>query len=77
MYIYLHGKENTVDVLDPTDFSQVKNLNVDGAQMICAIELNQKYLVISCEHKNVFFFMLSNLQKIATLQTKESVLSML
>lgn len=66
-----------MDVLRPTDFSLVKNLKVDKNQIICAMEFNSKYLLIGCEHKNLFIFNLPSLTKVSSLLTESTVFSML
>jgi len=39
-YIYTHGENNTVDILNPSDLSHVKTLDTDGNCIFFGLEMN-------------------------------------
>ena len=72
-YIYLHGKGNTVDVLDPLDMSHVRNLDLDSKRMIVACEVSTTHIFFGCEGGYMFSFSLSDFSRTAKSSAQQPV----
>jgi len=63
-YVYTHGKNDTVDLLNPKDLSHVVTLEIDDRTMFFAMEVSEKYLFLPCAMGPVFCFDLKTHQRL-------------
>jgi len=63
-YIYAHGKNDTVDILNPKDLNLISTLDIDGNKLNFALEMNDKYIFIGSDRCYVFCFDLKKHERI-------------
>jgi hypothetical protein len=63
-YLYIHGKDNTIELFKLSDLSLVATLNTDNKRIIIAKETNDEKVFIACEGGVIFLFSLIDFSRI-------------
>mmetsp|Transcript_36238 Transcript_36238/g.35162 ORF Transcript_36238/g.35162 Transcript_36238/m.35162 type:complete len:267 (-) Transcript_36238:143-943(-) len=72
-YTYVHGRNNTVDILDSYHLTKQSTLELDNKRMIVALEVKDMYVFFGCEGGTVFSFNLEDYQRIRKSSTQQPV----
>mmetsp|Transcript_17536 Transcript_17536/g.16759 ORF Transcript_17536/g.16759 Transcript_17536/m.16759 type:complete len:140 (+) Transcript_17536:458-877(+) len=58
--LYIHGKDNVVKVVGNNSLTHVSNLQVFDKQLLHALEINKKTVLVSCDSRLLLLFSLEN-----------------
>ena len=58
-FLYVHGKDVSIDVLNRNDLTFIGNINTDKKRIITGKEIGDKYFFAGCEGGLVFLFEIS------------------
>jgi hypothetical protein len=62
--LFVHSRNNTVDLLNPVDLTLKTNLDVDGKRMIVVQEFNKEFIFFGCEGGAMFTFNFATFERI-------------